>query len=71
MLQIWMIGEELTDKEQLKAPKGTTFIPMTQFPPNRLRKDCFYHNTPAMLAPSSLWHLDSCEVCDSYPSTSF
>ncbi|KAG8653756.1 hypothetical protein MANES_05G059900v8 [Manihot esculenta] len=59
--KIWLIGEELTDKEQLKAPKGTTFIPMTQFPPKRLRKDCFYHNTPAMLAPSSLWHLDSCE----------
>ncbi|OAY49483.1 very-long-chain aldehyde decarbonylase CER1 [Manihot esculenta] len=59
--KVWLIGEGLTDKEQLKAPEGTVFIPMTQFPPKRLRKDCFYHNTPAMLAPSSLCNLDSCE----------
>ncbi|OAY49482.1 very-long-chain aldehyde decarbonylase CER1 [Manihot esculenta] len=58
--KVWLIGEGFTDKEQLKAPEGTIFIPMTQFPPKRLRKDCFYHNTPAMLAPS-LCKLDSCE----------
>ncbi|XP_008438262.2 very-long-chain aldehyde decarbonylase CER1-like isoform X1 [Cucumis melo] len=59
--QIWLVGEGLTDEEQLKAPKGTTFIPFSQFPPKILRKDCFYHCTPAMKAPPSLENMHSCE----------
>ncbi|KAE8650284.1 very-long-chain aldehyde decarbonylase CER1 isoform X2 [Cucumis sativus] len=58
---IWLVGEGLTDEEQLKAPKGTTFIPFSQFPPKIVRKDCFYHCTPAMKAPPSLENMHSCE----------
>ncbi|XP_038881235.1 very-long-chain aldehyde decarbonylase CER1-like isoform X2 [Benincasa hispida] len=58
---IWLVGEGLTDEEQLKAPKGTTFIPFSQFPPKIVRKDCFYNFTPAMEAPPSLQNMHSCE----------
>ncbi|KAL8144417.1 hypothetical protein V2J09_017449 [Rumex salicifolius] len=57
----WLVGEDLTENEQFRAPKETTFIPISQFPPKRKRKDCFYLNTPAMLVPSSLGNLHSCE----------
>ncbi|GMJ14511.1 ECERIFERUM 22, ECERIFERUM 1 [Hibiscus trionum] len=59
--KIWLVGDELTEEEQRKAGKGTLFIPFTQFPPKRLRKDCFYHTTPAMLTPKALENVDSCE----------
>lgn len=58
------MGDGLTEEVQKKATKGTLFIPMSQFPTKKLRKDCFYHNTPAMAAPSSLENVDSCEVSD-------
>lgn len=61
-VQIWLVGEGVRDEEQMKAPKGTTFIPFYQFPPKIVRKDCFYHFTPAMKAPSSLENMHSCEV---------
>lgn len=57
----WLVGDELTEAEQRKAIKGTLFIPFTQFPPKKLRKDCFYHSTPAMQAPAALENVDSCE----------
>ena len=56
------MGEGLTEAEQMKARKGTLFIPFSQFPPKKLRKDCFYQFTPAMAAPLSLENVDSCEV---------
>ncbi|KAL5799096.1 hypothetical protein ACOSQ2_003916 [Xanthoceras sorbifolium] len=59
--KIWLVGEGLTEAEQLKATKGTLFIPFSQFPPKKLRKDCFYHFTPAMATPPSLENVDSCE----------
>ncbi|EEF35902.1 sterol desaturase, putative [Ricinus communis] len=59
--KIWLVGDEISEKEQLQAPKGTLFIPFTQFPIRRIRKDCFYQITPAMLSPDSLHNLDSCE----------
>ena len=61
-LQIWLVGDGLSEEEQKKAAKGTIFIPFSQFPPKRTRKDCFYYNTPSMLAPKYLENLDSCEV---------
>ena len=60
--QIWLVGDGLTEEEQLKAPKGTLFIPYSQFPAKKYRKDCCYHCTPAMLAPSFLENVHSCEV---------
>ncbi|KAH7576141.1 hypothetical protein JRO89_XS01G0002900 [Xanthoceras sorbifolium] len=60
-IQIWLVGEGLTDEEQNKASKGTIFIPFSQFPPMKIRKDCFYHTTPAMITPPSLHNLHSCE----------
>lgn len=61
-LQVWLVGDGLTDKEQSKAPKGTLFIPFSIFPPNQIRKDCYYHTTPAMEAPKSVENMHSCEV---------
>ncbi|KAK3433839.1 hypothetical protein EUGRSUZ_D01120 [Eucalyptus grandis] len=52
---------ELAEEEQKKAPKGTLFIPFSQFPPKQIRKDCLYQNTPAMIAPQSFNNLHSCE----------
>ncbi|TKY68824.1 CER 2 [Spatholobus suberectus] len=57
----WLVGDELTEEEQLKASKGTLFIPYSQFPPRKYRKDCFYHCTPAMLIPSRVENVHSCE----------
>uniref|UniRef100_A0A0D3B5G5 Very-long-chain aldehyde decarbonylase CER1-like C-terminal domain-containing protein n=1 Tax=Brassica oleracea var. oleracea TaxID=109376 RepID=A0A0D3B5G5_BRAOL len=31
------------------------------FPPRELRKNCFYHTTPAMIIPDSAQNIDSCE----------
>ncbi|XP_058224197.1 very-long-chain aldehyde decarbonylase CER1-like [Rhododendron vialii] len=59
--KVWLVGDGLSKEEQLKAPKGTLFIPYSQFPPKNVRNDCLYHHTPAMLAPSSLENLNSCE----------
>ena len=55
--------DQLTEEEQLKAPTGALFIPYSQFPPRKYRKDCFYHCTPAMLIPSCVENVHSCEVC--------
>ncbi|KAK7386203.1 hypothetical protein VNO78_26245 [Psophocarpus tetragonolobus] len=57
----WLVGDDLTEEEQLKAPKGTLFIPYSQFPPRKCRKDCSYHCTPAMLIPSCVENVHSCE----------
>ncbi|XP_058224196.1 very-long-chain aldehyde decarbonylase CER1-like [Rhododendron vialii] len=59
--KVWLVGDGLSEEEQQKAPKGTLFIPYSQFPPKKARNDCLYHHTPAMLAPSSLENLNSCE----------
>ncbi|KAL9689443.1 hypothetical protein QQ045_009829 [Rhodiola kirilowii] len=60
-IQTWLVGDGLSKAEHLKAPKGALFIPISQFPPKKLRRDCFYHSTPAMIAPPSLENVDSCE----------
>ncbi|XP_022897889.1 protein ECERIFERUM 1-like [Olea europaea var. sylvestris] len=57
----WLVGDGLSENEQMKASKGALFIPFSQFPPKKLRKDCFYHNTPAVLTPKNLENVDSCE----------
>ncbi|CAH9131770.1 unnamed protein product [Cuscuta epithymum] len=59
--KIWLVGEGLTEEEQNKAMKGTLFIPISQLPPKKFRHDCFYHYTPAMLAPPSLQNMHTCE----------
>jgi len=66
MLQTWLVRDGLSEDEQLKAPKGTIFIPYSQFPPKKARKDCFYFSTPAMITPKYLENVDSCEVRDGY-----
>ncbi|KAK4355036.1 hypothetical protein RND71_027230 [Anisodus tanguticus] len=57
----WLVEDGLSEDEQLKAHKGTLFIPYSPFPPRKARKDCFYFNTPAMISPKHLQNLDSCE----------
>lgn len=58
--KIWLV-DRVSEQEQLKASKGTIFIPFSQFPPKKMRNDCFYNTTPAMLAPKHLENVDSCE----------
>ncbi|PPS09702.1 hypothetical protein GOBAR_AA10947 [Gossypium barbadense] len=60
--KVWFVGDDLTEEEQRKANKGTLFIPFSQLPPKKLRKDCFYHTTPAMQTPTALENVDSCEL---------
>ncbi|XP_073269724.1 very-long-chain aldehyde decarbonylase CER1-like isoform X1 [Primulina huaijiensis] len=59
--RVWIVGDGLSKEEQLKAPKGTLFIPYSQFPPKKARKDAFYSHTPALVAPPALENLHSCE----------
>ncbi|KAG2296399.1 hypothetical protein Bca52824_043068 [Brassica carinata] len=58
---IWLVGDGLSKKEQKLARKRTLFILYSQFPPRELRKNCFYHTTPAMIIPDSAQNIDSCE----------
>ncbi|XP_009141683.2 protein CER1-like 2 isoform X1 [Brassica rapa] len=58
---IWLVGDSLSNEEQKMAEEGTHFLPFSQFPPTELRKDCFYHTTPAMIIPDSAQNIDSCE----------
>ncbi|KAF8369442.1 hypothetical protein HHK36_032541 [Tetracentron sinense] len=60
-IQTWLVGDGLSEDEQMKATKGTLFIPFSQFPPTRIRADCVYYNTPAMVAPKALENMHSCE----------
>ncbi|KAL1535831.1 aldehyde oxygenase (deformylating) [Salvia divinorum] len=59
--KVWIVGDGLSKDEQLKAPKGTLFIPFSHFPPKKERDDALYCHTPSMIAPPSLQNLDSCE----------
>ncbi|KAJ8756105.1 hypothetical protein K2173_024652 [Erythroxylum novogranatense] len=59
--KVWLVGDGLREQEQKKAARGTFFVPFSQFPPKKSRNDCFYHTTPAMVAPSNLENVDSCE----------
>ncbi|CAF1868320.1 unnamed protein product [Brassica oleracea] len=58
---IWLVGDRISKEEQKRAAKGTRFLPFSQFPPTQLRKDCFYHTTPAMIIPDTAENIDSCE----------
>ncbi|PWA56197.1 sterol desaturase-like protein [Artemisia annua] len=52
-------------QKQRRANEGVkrnfTYIPYSQFPPKKVRKDCFYYTTPSMLTPKYLENVDSCE----------
>lgn len=52
----------LQDNEQRNAAKDVYFIPFSQFPPKAVRKDCFYHSTPAMRTPREYEDLHTCKV---------
>ncbi|XP_050156186.1 very-long-chain aldehyde decarbonylase CER1-like [Malus sylvestris] len=58
---IWLVGYGFTDKEQMNASKGTLFVPFSQLPTKKLRKDCFYHYTPALKIPTSMENVHSFE----------
>lgn len=60
--KVWLVGDGIENEEQMKAKEGTLFVPFSHFPPNKLRKDCFYQSTPAMRVPKSAQNIDSCEV---------
>ncbi|KAE9459926.1 hypothetical protein C3L33_08165, partial [Rhododendron williamsianum] len=55
-IQTWLVGDGFNEGEQLKASKGTLFIPFSQFPPKRMRSDCLYYDTPAMVTPK-FWRM--------------
>ncbi|CAA7021933.1 unnamed protein product [Microthlaspi erraticum] len=58
---VWLVGDGIRKEEQMQAKEGTLFIPFSDFPPDELREDCFYHSTPAMFVPKSAQNIDSCE----------
>lgn len=59
--EVWLVGDGLKDEEQKKAPKNTLFIPLSQFPLKKVRKNCLYYSTPAFIIPKDLTNMDSCE----------
>lgn len=59
--KVWLVGQGLSDEEQSRADKGTLIIPFSSLPPIKVRDDCLYHHTPAMVIPASLENVDSCE----------
>ncbi|XP_027352702.1 very-long-chain aldehyde decarbonylase CER1-like [Abrus precatorius] len=59
--KVWLIGDGWDEDEQMNASKGSLFIPFSPFPPKKMREDCFYHYTPAMIIPSTFHNLHSCE----------
>ncbi|KAJ1430135.1 putative domain Wax2, C-terminal [Sesbania bispinosa] len=59
--KIWLVGDGWDEDEQLNASEGSLFIPFSHFPPKKMRKDCFYHYTPAMITPTTFMNLHSCE----------
>ncbi|KAL6633964.1 hypothetical protein ACP70R_026635 [Stipagrostis hirtigluma subsp. patula] len=58
--QIWMV-DNIDDKEQRMAPKGAIFIPISQFPIKKIRRDCTYLSTPAMKIPEAMQNIHACE----------
>ncbi|XP_078173699.1 very-long-chain aldehyde decarbonylase GL1-5-like [Carex rostrata] len=59
--EVWLVGDGIEDKDQRRAQKGTKFIPFSQFPLKKARKNCTYYTTPAMKIPKSLQNMHSCE----------
>nr|DAD33732.1 TPA_asm: hypothetical protein HUJ06_012583 [Nelumbo nucifera] len=61
--KVWLVDDAvMTREEQKRAPKGTHFIPFSQFSPKKLRSnDCVYYHTPAMAIPKALENVHSCE----------
>ncbi|KAF7002762.1 hypothetical protein CFC21_018203 [Triticum aestivum] len=57
---IW-IGDIIDDKQQRRAPSGTIFIPTSQFPLKKTRKDCTYLGSPAMKIPETMQNVHTCE----------
>ncbi|KAJ8438490.1 hypothetical protein Cgig2_008977 [Carnegiea gigantea] len=55
------VGDDVSKHEQVMAQKGSVFIPFSQFPPKKLRRDCLYLETPALAAPKSFGNLHCCE----------
>ncbi|KAK2368782.1 Fatty acid hydroxylase superfamily [Trifolium repens] len=60
-IKIWLVGDGWDEYEQMKAPPGSFFIPFSHFPPKKIREDCFYHYTPAMITPTTFMNSHSCE----------
>ncbi|KAF3780487.1 ECERIFERUM 1 protein [Nymphaea thermarum] len=59
--KVWLVGDGLSTQVQRKAPKGTLFVPFSQFHPMAVRSDCSYHTIPAMAIPKALENVHSCE----------
>ncbi|XP_077250793.1 very-long-chain aldehyde decarbonylase GL1-5-like [Tasmannia lanceolata] len=60
-VETWLIGDGLSKEDQRRAPKGTRFIPFSQFPLKKVRDDCIYYTTPAMKIPNHLQNMHACE----------
>lgn len=59
--QIW-IGDSIDDMQQRRAQKGTIFVPTSQFPLKKTRKDdCTYLSSPAMKIPEIMQNVHTCE----------
>ncbi|KAL5990375.1 hypothetical protein ACLOJK_011275 [Asimina triloba] len=61
-IKVCLVGYGLTKEDQKMAPKGTLFVPFSQFPPKKLRPiDCIYYSTPAMVVPPNIEDMHTCE----------
>ncbi|XP_042499574.1 very-long-chain aldehyde decarbonylase GL1-4-like isoform X2 [Macadamia integrifolia] len=62
-IQFWLVGDGgvQRDEAQRRALEGTHFIPCSQFPLAKARKDCIYYSTSAMIIPKALQNVYSCE----------
>ncbi|AQK72696.1 Protein ECERIFERUM 1 [Zea mays] len=58
--QVWLV-DSIDDEEQKMAPKGAVFVPISQFPIKKIRKDCTYLSTPAMKIPETMQNIHACE----------
>ncbi|KAL4190493.1 hypothetical protein AMTRI_Chr07g75930 [Amborella trichopoda] len=57
--KVWLVGDGMNDEKN--APKGTLYIPFSQFPLKMMRKVCIYLSTPAMTVPSNMENMHPCE----------
>ncbi|ONK79556.1 uncharacterized protein A4U43_C01F7580 [Asparagus officinalis] len=59
--RLWLVGDSVKDREQMRAVKDVHFIPFSQFPLRIMRRDCVYHSTPSLKTPQQYENLHTCE----------
>lgn len=58
---VWIVGKQLSRRDQASAPRGTTFHQFVVPPIPESRQDCFYTDLPAFKLPPAARGFKSCE----------